>query len=253
MAWDNDYTHIADIYDIYVQTSFDVPFFLNEARKAAGEVLELMSGTGRLSLPLVQAGVKLTCVDLSADMLAVLQHKLDQLGFTADLHVMNVCSLGLAKQYPLAIIPFNSFAEIIAPEDQRQALERIYQHLLPGGTLICSLHNPLIRVKAVDGQLKMWGKYPLPDEEGSLIFWGQQELDATGRNVTILEFFEEYDAAGILAAKRLQEVHFCLVQKVEFAEMAAAAGFKVAALYGDYNYAPFVEASSPFMIWVLQR
>jgi hypothetical protein len=35
--------------------------------------------------------------------------------------------------------------------------------------------------------------------------------------------------------------------------MAAGAGLRVAALYGDYDSTPFAEDHSPFMIWVLQR
>jgi SAM-dependent methyltransferase len=249
----NQYAYVADIYDTYVRAIFDVPFFVNAAKKVTGEVLELMSGTGRLSLPLVQAGVRLTCIDLSAEMLVVLHHTLVQHGLSADLHAMNVCELALPKQFPLIINPFNSFAEIVAPEDQRQALRRIYQHLLPGGDFICTLHNPMIRAKSVDGQLKMWGKYPLADGEGSLVFWGYQEFEPAGSIVNIQEFFEEYDAEGILMAKRLQEVRFCLIQKADFEAMATAEGFKVKALYGNYDYAEFNEATSPFMIWILQK
>lgn len=40
---------VADIYDSYVTTTDDIPFFVEESRKAAGPVLELMAGTGRVS------------------------------------------------------------------------------------------------------------------------------------------------------------------------------------------------------------
>jgi hypothetical protein len=48
-----DYDSIAEIYDLYVTADYDVPFFLSEAAKAGGLVLELTAGTGRLQLPLV--------------------------------------------------------------------------------------------------------------------------------------------------------------------------------------------------------
>ncbi len=63
----NDYGPVANLYDIYVPATFDFDFFINETTKSKGEVLELMSGTGRVSIPLLEAGVKLTCVDLSAE------------------------------------------------------------------------------------------------------------------------------------------------------------------------------------------
>ena len=70
-----DYGRIAHLYDAYVHSDFDVAFFLEETR-AASQVLELMSGTGRLSIPLLEAGVSLSCVDQSPEMLASLREKL---------------------------------------------------------------------------------------------------------------------------------------------------------------------------------
>jgi hypothetical protein len=66
-----DYERVARFYDSYVQTDMDVPFFLREAKKAGGPVLELTAGTGRVSIPLLLAGTDLTCVDSSPAMLAL--------------------------------------------------------------------------------------------------------------------------------------------------------------------------------------
>jgi len=67
-----------------------------------------------------------------------------------------------------------------------------------------------------------------------------------------MQFYEEYDAKGILQSKRLLELHFRLSQKDEFEELAKAAGFKVKALYGDYDYSDYSE-DSPAMIWFLEN
>ncbi|RIK74376.1 hypothetical protein DCC62_15450 [candidate division KSB1 bacterium] len=60
-----DYNSIAEIYDVYVTANYDIPFFLSEIKPVQGPILELMAGTGRLSLPLIESGAKLTCVDSS--------------------------------------------------------------------------------------------------------------------------------------------------------------------------------------------
>ena len=85
-----DYDRVADLYDDYVRVGFDVPFFLNAARQAAGDIPDLMSGTGHVSLPLIEAGVRLTCVDRSAEMLAVLRRKLEQRQLVAEVYLMDV-------------------------------------------------------------------------------------------------------------------------------------------------------------------
>ncbi|MEM9266020.1 MAG: class I SAM-dependent methyltransferase [Cyanobacteria bacterium P01_F01_bin.13] len=72
------YANVADIYDSYVQTTLDIPFLLDQVKGTSSEVLELMSGTGRISLPLIEAGATLTCVDKSPEMLAILEKKLTQ-------------------------------------------------------------------------------------------------------------------------------------------------------------------------------
>jgi SAM-dependent methyltransferase len=250
----NNYDYIANLYDIYVPATFDISFFVNETKKSSGEVLELMSGTGRVSIPLLEAGVKLTCVDISGDLNAVLENKLKQKWFKADVYKMDVCELDIPKKFDMIIIPFHSFAHIASLDDQQKALDRIQQHLLPGGTFICTLGNPTLRQKSVDGQLRLFRKYPLEDGQGCLLLWIKEDFNPDDRRVVeAMQFFEEYDAKGVLRSKRLLELHFRLSYKDEFEELAKAAGFQVKALYGDYSYAEFSEDTSPFMIWLFER
>lgn len=246
-----DYDHIADLYDTYVQTDFDIAFFLKETAKVSGEVLELMSGTGRVSLPLVEAGVRLTCVDRSSQMLDVLRQKLIQGGLAAQVVVMDIRELDLGRQFDLIIIPFHSFSEIVSPDDQRKALARIHRHLSPSGHFICTLGNP-VRARPADGQLRLFSKHALPNGQGTLVFWLLARVHPSDPQIIEhMEFFEEYDTAGVLKSKRLLELQSRRVPKAEFQEMAESMGFRIAALYGDYAYAEFAEDRSPFMIWIL--
>jgi hypothetical protein len=61
-----DYDSVAALYDTYVTADDDVSFFVSEIQQTTGPVLELTSGTGRLSVPLLEAGADLTCVDRTA-------------------------------------------------------------------------------------------------------------------------------------------------------------------------------------------
>lgn len=249
IEWD----HIADLYDSYVHADFDIDFFIKEAANTSGEVLELMAGTGRVSLPLLQAGARLTCVDSSSAMLARLRTKLAQQGLSAEIFQMDVRNLALHKQFGLVIIPFHSFGEITSPADQRQALLSIYEHLSEDGRFICTLHNPQKRLQTVDGQLRLYGTYPIAARQSTLMFYRYATYDATNRIVHSLQFYEEYDTNGIMREKRYLEANFSLLQKAEFESMALSAGFKIAALYGDYSYEPFQDEISPYMIWVLKK
>lgn len=250
----NNYDIIADLYDTFADASYDIDFFIHETQKTSGEVLELMSGTGRVSIPLLEAGVKLTCVDISPKLNAIFISKLEQKGLKAKIYPMDVCRLDLPNKYDMIIIPLYSFAHIVSPGDQRNALTRIHQHLLPGGTFICTLRNPTLREQIVDGQLRLIEKYPLVKDHGTLLFWIMEQRDPEDDHVVNgMEFFEEYDADGVLKAKRLMELRFRLSHRDEFEHLLKSSGFSIKAFYGDYTYTEFDETSSPYMIWVLEK
>lgn len=246
------YARIADVYDQFVQTDFDVAFFVDILRDVDGAVLELMAGTGRLTLPLLQAGIPVVAVDYSREMLDELDKKLQREGLTAEHHQMDICQLNLGQQYDKIIVPFHAFPEITDSDDQRQALQAIFKHLTPGGEFICTLHNPIIRLRSVTNQLQLAAQKPL-QHGGELFVWLLQRHVPATQLVEVLEFFEEYDADGVMTHKRHSVLRFHLLDYETFQQLVHTVGFEVVQIYGDYDHKPFDESSSPFMIWVLRR
>jgi len=228
-----------------------VPFFLAEASAAHGPVLELMAGTGRVSLPLVAAGVSLTCVDASREMLSRLRGKLSARGLSATVLQADVRTLELPKVFDLAILPFNSFSELPEPSDQELALACIHRHLRAGGKFICTLHNPTVRRQSADGRPHLVGRYPL--DEGTLLLWSTTQYSAGAEVVEGVQVYEEYDSAGVLRQQRMLDMRFALIERQNFEQRAVQAGFRITELYGDYDRSPFHSDTSPYMIWILQR
>lgn len=143
--------------------------------------------------------------------------------------------------------------ELLSPDDQRATLTAVAAHLRPGGRFICTLHNPRVRRRTVDGHLRLLGTAPLPERAMTLLLWSLQAFMPGSPIVQATQLYELYDRAGRLEEKRWLDVRFRLVERDEFAAMAEGAGFRVMALYGDYERAPFDSESSPYMIWVLER
>lgn len=244
-----DYDSVAEIYDLYVPADYDVAFFLQEAANVSGPVLELMAGTGRLSLPMIQAGVELTCVDGSRGMLDVMTRKLRDRGLRAELLCADICQLDLPARYRLALLPFQSFMEITGEERQRQVLAAIFACLVPGGRFICTLHNPAVRRAQVDGTMRLVGRFPTPD--GSLAVSGLEEGGTPV--VKRLQLFEFFDRDGRLRSTRLLPMEFAFVEREHFEAMARDAGFLTLGLYGNYDRSSFDACCSPVMIWVLHK
>lgn len=244
-----DYDRVAENYDLYVTADYDFSFFLTEIAQTTGPVLELMAGTGRLSLQLARAGARLTCVDASRGMLDVLSRKLQQHGLHADVLCADICQLRVQTPFQLALLPFQSFMEILGEDRQRQALAAIHGCLAPGGRFVCTMHNPAVRRAQVDGTLRLVGSFPTPD--GLLIVSGFER--GGDPVVERLQLFEFFDHDGSLRAKQVQPMKFALIDKEAFEIMATDAGFRVLELFGTYGRTPFDAALSPAMIWVLQK
>jgi SAM-dependent methyltransferase len=247
-----DYDRVADVYDLYVTSDLDVGFYMEEAAKVRGKVLELMCGTGRVSIPLLEAGVDLTCVDASEGMLARLEESLRERGLVAQVLRVDVRYLNLREEFELALIPFHSFSELISPHDRELALRATHRCLKEGGRLICPLHNPTLRARSADGALRLNGSFPTADG-GLLVVSGFETLDEGSGVVDRVQLYEFFDASSNLRAKRVLPMRFALIDRSEFAELVDAAGFVPVALYGTYKRGEYLEDSSPFMIWVLEK
>lgn len=244
-----DYDSIAQLYDAYVSANFDFDFFTAELGSVDGPVLELTSGTGRLSVVLAQSGADLTCVDCSVEMLSILAQKFEALKLHADIFCRDICELAFNAKFDLAILPFQSFMEILGEERQCQLLASVFNALKPGGRFVCTMHNPTIRRPKVDGCLRLVGDFPCDD--GTLVVSG---FERGGDPVVLrLQFFEYFSADGILQWKRLLPMQFEFVEEEQFERMARSVGFTVIDLLGDYSGAPFEPNTSPVMIWRLQK
>ncbi|MFO7446996.1 MAG: class I SAM-dependent methyltransferase [Ignavibacteriaceae bacterium] len=246
-----NFNTVADIYDIYVNIDTDIPFFLKETENFSGEILELMCGTGRVSIPLLEAKRKLVCVDYSEGMLESFRNKIIA-GYKVELIRMDVTELSLNRKFGLIILPFHSLSEILTKEKQKNALIKISEHLKPGGTFICTLQNPKARLKTADGSLRSLGEYKLPGNNKLAVSFTNQWNSEQGI-ITGYQYYEIISDKGDLLDKRMIEINFRLVTDYEFREMIKETGMQIAEVYGDYSYSSFNEDTSSFMIYKLVK
>ena len=74
----NPYDAIARLYDPWSRSvTEDVPFYVAEARRAGGPVVELGVGTGRIAVPIAAEGIRVIGVDASPGMLEVCRERAD--------------------------------------------------------------------------------------------------------------------------------------------------------------------------------
>lgn len=247
-----NFDKVADIYDFYVNLNFDVPFFLKETEGYKGEILELMCGTGRVSIPLLDSGRILTCVDYSKGMLNAFEKKIKGRNYHVNLVHADVTNMALGKKYGMILLPFHSITEILSTEMQTKALHRISSHLEKSGIFILTLQNPIKRLKSADGVQRVMGKFPAGGEKQLVISYMNQYNETDGI-VSGYQFYEIFDSSNTLIEKRFLEINFKPLKDSEIREIIKTSELEILDVYGDYSYASFSESESDFMIYRISK
>jgi SAM-dependent methyltransferase len=137
------YDKIARLYDPWSRSVVeDVPFYLDEARRSGGPVLELAVGTGRIAVPIAASGIPVVGVDLSEGMLQVARERAQEIGAELDLRYGDMRAPPVEGTFPLVLVPFRSMLHMETDADRRAVLRAIKRHLAPDGRLIFDVFAP---------------------------------------------------------------------------------------------------------------
>ena len=104
--------------------------------QATGDVLEVAIGTGR-NLPFHPAGIRLTGVELSTEMLAIARQRVQELGREIDLRQGDAQALPFADESFDTVVCTLSLCGI---PDDRKAVAEMRRVLRPGGRLLLLDH-----------------------------------------------------------------------------------------------------------------
>ena len=137
------YDKIARVYDPWSVTVVeDVPFYLDEARRFGGPVLELGVGTGRIAVPIAAAGLAVVGVDLSAGMLEVARERAELAGVEIDLRRGDMRDPPVEETFPLVIAPFRSLLHLETDTARRAVLRAVAARLEAQGHFIFDVFMP---------------------------------------------------------------------------------------------------------------
>lgn len=117
----------------------ELQFYKDRLQGCQGRVLEAGVGSGRIMIPLLEAGFQVDGLDSSPNMLASCRKRCEERGLSPQLFEAELQSFKLPHRYDAIIIPAGSFLLLEKREESLSALARIHQHLKPGGRLIVDL------------------------------------------------------------------------------------------------------------------
>ena len=246
-----DWDRAAKYYDAFVQTTFDVPFILEQARRTRGPLLELMCGTGRLTLPIAKTGLQVTALDSSRGLLSILRRKLQKTELPIEIVEADVRRFALDRKYPFVLIGFHAFAELLGERARQQAFASIREHIAERGRFLLTLHNPPVRAAAVHSQWRVMGLCDLKAGV-KLEVSSRWELDRAKTRVTGAQHYREIDNNGKTITELTLPITFDLVAPDEVYALAEMTGFAVSEVYGNYDGASFEPSTSPCALFLLQ-
>ena len=108
-----------------------------------GRALELAIGTGRVAIPLREAGIEVTGIELSEAMVARLREKADAQQVPVVHGDMTTTTAG--EGFSLIYLVFNTIGNLLTQEQQVECFRNAARHLAPGGCFVIELGVPDLR------------------------------------------------------------------------------------------------------------
>lgn len=239
------YAGYAALYDLeHASYDEDLAFYANLARTCELPVLELGAGTGRVALHLARAGFRVTGIDSSPEMLAIAKAKVEP-GLRRRLRFVeaDMRDFRLKERFDLVICAYGTFQHLHSTEEQRSCLRAVARHLAPGGLFAVAV-RPVTSVRWDDADSTVRLHWAYRDEKTGE--WFSRWTFSEGRPATqTVRHVHVVDRVGVDGSVRRAVVEHVLryTGRYELEALLEDAGLQLDALYGDYDLAPYDDAS----------
>ncbi|MDP8905276.1 MAG: methyltransferase domain-containing protein [Chloroflexota bacterium] len=240
---------LARLYDLdLADQRDDIELYLALARHGR-PILELACGSGRICVPLAQAGHDVVGVDRDPAMLARAEAAWSAVsdGNSAgslELIEGDITSLDLARRFELVILGFNGLLLVGDRDTQLAALRVAAAHLAPGGQAVVDVWLPAPDdLAAYDGRLELAWLRVDPDGGRAVAKLWAADYDAATLSARVTAIFDSWPTGGgpVRRIARTDEAH--LLGASELLALAERAGLRPTSIGGDYSMAPFGQGS----------
>ncbi len=247
------YETLARYYDqIHASLTADLPFIVKMAGEQEGPLLEVGSGTGRLLIPLAEAGVQVTGVDNSAEMLKIARRRLAQMPAAVQQSVTlleeDILSMRpetFDQRFAIALLSYNTLLHFNDVEIVR--LLRILTGLMqPGGWVLIDIANPFLVAGASYDQDPLFETSFIDESNNERVEqWSVSSLDESAQRLMVAWTFRSPD--GEAETQHVEIVyHYHYPHQVEL--LLQQAGFKLMEIWGDYDESSFDETSERLLM-----
>lgn len=249
---ESEFDLLARYYDLdQAGYTDDIPFYLSLAQRCGSPIFELGCGTGRLLVPLAQAGYQITGVDVSPAMLDIARQKVAKAGLEERVILVqaDMRSMALPGRYRLGICGLYTLLHVACLPDQSAVLKTAFRHLDSGGILALDLPNPHTSMLTEEQAPVLLEKEIMDPLSGHRIFkLYSHRTDLSTQTTESTWIYDEMDAQGGVR-RTVIPLRMRWLYPYEAQLLMEAAGFTVEQIYGSYELEPF-DAHSEHMILI---
>lgn len=188
-----------------------------------GRVLEAMTGSGRLQIPLMQLGYAIDGVDCSSDMLARCVLRSAQLNLVPNLYQQYLDQLVTPFKYKTVVIAVGSFQLITTHQVALDSLVKIREHMLPDGDLLFSIFDPL--------QAEPWSKRSVRLSGSTILNLITRRIIDPERKIADAYCNYELVIAGQVEQQEQELISVTWYSDSELEQLLDSAGFKLVKIH----------------------
>ena len=247
------YERVARFYDAETSEKVDDLQLYSELAQQYGEpILDVGCGTGRVLLHLAQEGYTVHGVDDSAQMLAILQRKLDAFPHLAQ-HIRaakaDIFTYKSDQPYKLTLLTYNALMHFHAQEKHIALLKHLHSLTAKDGLLIIDLPNAGEMFASQDNDSPILDRTFIDHETGNLIMlFAVSHLDRVSQLMRVQWSYDEITEDGTV--KRLLVPHVLRYYfEAEIRLLLQITGFAVEQVYGSTEGEPFEDGSERMIVY----
>jgi SAM-dependent methyltransferase len=243
-----DFGMLYDAVPLYAART-DVGFYVEEARRTNGRILELGSGTGRVLIPIAREGRTIVGVDGSRQMIARCNEKLaaepENVRRRATVHFGDLRAFDIGETFSLAIAPFRVLQQLSTIDEQLAFFSSAARHLEPGGRLVLDVFNPNYeRLLSHTGEEhEDTPAQPLGDGRVFRRAFRITRVRWTDQVTETELLYYVSPASGAPPVRHVQSFEMRWFLRAELMHLLARGGFRLDALYGNFDRSSLTDTS----------
>ncbi|MEQ7051515.1 class I SAM-dependent methyltransferase [Paenibacillaceae sp. P-4] len=248
--WDLSEYEDPALYDIENQGCPELSLLLTWIQQQAvnaGPIMDLACGTGRLTIPVAEAGYAVIGIDLHEGMLEQARAKAAS---RSDLNIQwmqqDLTALNLTTGAPLAYMVGNSFQHFLTNELQNRLLQSVHHLLTDNGIFVFDTRFPTADELLQLQEEEFWHSIPMGSQQRCDVYTLAVYDPVTQiQHYTIIRRFREGEKTVM---ERTSTIHLRYTYPQELARLLELNGFELLHLYGNWSAEPLQASSSMIVI-----